>query len=59
VAHGRAFFVWVDVMWEAYLGKPIAEKLGYAGAAPEGAIETTALAVCLKAYPDTNRLIAA
>jgi hypothetical protein len=32
-----------------------AEKIEFSGAAPEGAIDHTALAVCLKAYPDTNR----
>ena len=32
-----------------------AEKLGRADAAPEGAAENAAFAVCLKAYPDTNR----
>jgi hypothetical protein len=32
-----------------------AEKLEFSTAAPEGAIDSKALAVCLKAYPDTNR----
>jgi hypothetical protein len=35
--------------------KQFAEKLGCTGAASEGAIDTAAVAVCLKAYPDTNR----
>jgi hypothetical protein len=32
-----------------------AEKFERADAAPEGATENAAFAVCLKAYPDTNR----
>jgi hypothetical protein len=35
--------------------KESAEKLGGADAAPEGATENAPFAVCLKAYPDTNR----
>jgi hypothetical protein len=34
--------------------KQSAEKLGSTDAAPEGATENAAFAVCLKAYPDTN-----
>ncbi len=32
-----------------------AEKFEFRPAAPEGGIDNEALAVCLKAYPDTNR----
>jgi hypothetical protein len=42
--------------WPAPSGaEQFAEKFERAAAAPEGAIENTAFAVCLKAYPDTNR----
>jgi hypothetical protein len=35
--------------------KQVGEKLEFSPAAPKGAIDNAALAVCLKAYPDTNR----
>jgi hypothetical protein len=35
--------------------KQLAGKVEFSPAAPKGAIDNTAHAVCLKAYPDTNR----
>jgi hypothetical protein len=44
------------VIQSAYGGAAeAAEKLEFSAAAPEGATDNATLAVCLKAYPDTNR----